>query len=280
MTDLRKRMPEDMQLHGYAERTMASYAAAVSLLARHYHRPPDQLGEDDIRNFFLHLINDRKSARNTVKIYLCGIKFFYEKTLRREWRIFGLLLPAKSKKLPVILSREEVAAILGKVSSATLKMLLTLIYVCGLRLHEAVSLTVNDIDGQRMQIRVRGKGNKERDLPLPTGALALLRGYWRAHRPAYWLFPSGQRQQAAVSHSTVQKAFGAALKESGIGKHASVHTLRHSYATHLLEEGVNLRLIQVLLGHQSPSTTARYTHLTERSERVVQNAINRLMTDS
>ncbi len=280
MTDLRKRMLDDMQLHGYAERTMASYVAAVSLLARHYHRPPDQISEDDIRNFFLHLIKDRKSSRNTVKIYLCGIKFFYEKTLGREWRIFGLLLPAKSKKLPVILSREEVVAILGKVTSATLKMLLILIYVCGLRLHEAVSLRVNDIDGQRMQIRVRGKGNKERDLPLPAGTLKLLRSYWRAHRPAYWLFPSGQRRSVAVSHSTVQKAFGAALKESGIGKHASVHTLRHSYATHLLEDGVNLRLIQVLLGHQSPSTTARYTHLTERSERVVQNAINRLMTDS
>lgn len=278
MTDLRKRMLEDMQLHGYAERTRESYASAVSVLARHYRRPPDQLTEDDIRKFFLHLINERKSARNTLKIYLCGIKFFYEKTLGREWKLFGLLLPGKSKKLPAILSRREVETILGKVRSAALKMVLTLIYVCGLRLHEAVSLTVNDIDGKRMQIRVRGKGNKERDVPLPARTLELLRDYWLVRRPPHWLFPSGQRRNTAISHSTVQKAFKGALKESDVRKNATVHTLRHSYATHLLEDGVDLRFIQMLLGHQSPATTAIYTHLTKRSERTVQNAINRLMT--
>lgn len=162
MTDLRKRMMEDMQLHGYAERTRKSYAGAVTGLAKHYRRSPDRLTEDEIRKFFLHLINERKSARSTLKLYLCGIKFFYEKTLGRQWQVFDLLLPAKSRKLPTVLSRQEVDVILGKVRNITHKMALTLIYVCGLRLHEAVSLTVDDIDSKRMQIRVRGKGNKDR----------------------------------------------------------------------------------------------------------------------
>lgn len=279
MTDLRKRMMEDMQLHGYSEKTRESYAAAVGVLAKHYQRPPDQLSVDEIRKFFLHLINERKSARNTLTIYLCGIKFFYEKTLHREWKIFGLLLPAKSKKLPAVLAREEVEAILGKVKSIALKMILTLIYVCELRLHEAVSLTINDIDGKRMMVRVWGKGGKNRDVSLPARTLELMRNYWMMHRPSHWLFPSERRQDATISHSAIQKAFKSALKKSGVRKNASVHTLRHSYATHLLEDGVDLRFIQMLLGHQSPTTTAIYTHLTKRSEQLVQTAINRLMTN-
>ncbi|MDH5560603.1 MAG: site-specific integrase [Deltaproteobacteria bacterium] len=280
MSDSKKRMQEDMQLHGYAERTISSYAAAVSVLARHYQCSPDQLCEDDIRKFFLHLINERKSSRNTLKIYLCGIKFFYEKVLGRDWQLFDLLLPGKSKKLPTVLSRQEVKAILDKVIKPLYRMLLTLIYTCGLRLHEGVALTVKDIDGQRMLIRVRGKGGKERDVPLSARTLDLLRNYWLLHRPAHWLFPSGHQHLMTVSHSSVQKAFKSALTESGVLKHASVHTLRHSYATHLLEDGVDLRFIQMLLGHRSPTTTAIYTHLTQQSERLVQKAVNRLMTDS
>ena len=279
MTDLRKRMMGDMQLHGYAERTRQSYADAVSGLARHYHCPPDQLTEDDVRKFFLHLINDRKSARSTLKVYLCGIKFFYEKTLGRKWQLFGLVMPAKSKKLPTVLSRQEVDTILGLVRSAAIKVLLTVIYVCGLRLNEAVSLTVNDIDSKRMQVRVRGNGNMDRDVPLPEKTLELLRSYWLVHCPQDWLFPAKRKDQA-IGHSTVQKAFKAALRQSGIRKNASVHSLRHSYATHLLEDGVDLRFIQMLLGHKSPNTTSIYTHLTQRGEQVVHNAINRLMTDS
>jgi len=278
MTDLRRRMLEDMQLHGYAERTRESYANAVEGLARHYGRPPDQLSEDDIRNFFLHLINERKSARSTLVIYLSAIKFFFEKTLGRKWRVFGLLLPPRSKKLPAVLSREEVGGIVGKIRNATIRMALTLIYVCGLRLHEGVSLTIDDIDGKRMQIRVRGKGGKERYVPLPAGVIGALRDYWRLHRSAHWLFPSEHSGGAAISHTAIQKAFRSALLESGSRKKASVHTLRHSYATHLLESGVDLRFIQMLLGHQSPTTTAIYTHLTKPGERRVKKAIDRLMT--
>jgi site-specific recombinase XerD len=263
MTDLKKRMMEDMQLRGYAERTRKSYADAVSGLAKHYKCPPDKLSEDDIRNFFLHVINDRKAARGTLKIYLCGIKFFYEKTLGRKWKFFDLAMPAKGKKLPTVLSRQEVDTILGLVRSAAIRVILTVIYVCGLRLNEAVSLTVNDIDSKRMQVRVRGKGNKDRDVPLPEKTLELLRSYWLVHCPQDWLFPAKRKDQA-IGHSTVQKAFKAALRQSGIRKNASVHSLRHSYATHLLEDGVDFRFIKILVWHKSPKTTSIYTHNTKR----------------
>ena len=279
MTDLRKRMMEDMQLHGYAERTRQSYADAVSGLAKHYQCPPDQLAEEEIRRFFLHLINDRQAANSTVKIHLCGIKFFYENTLGRKWRFFDLAMPAKSRKLPVVLSRGEVYTLLDLVRSAVVRVLLTVTYVCGLRLSEAASLTVGDIDGERRQIRVCGKGSKDRYVPLPEKTLELLRSYWEVHRPEHWLFPN-KKKDGPISHSTIQKAFKAALKESGIRKNASVHSLRHSYATNLLEDGVDLRYIQMLLGHKSPNTTSIYTHLTRKGENLVKDAINRLMPDS
>ena len=279
MTELRKRMIEDMQLHGYADRTMQSYADAVRVLAKHYQCPPTQLTEEDIRKFFLHLINDRKSARSTVKIYLCGIKFFYETTLGRKWGIFDLLLPAKSRKLPTVLSKEEVGTILGLVRNAAIKTVLTVIYACGLRLSEGTSLTVSDIDGKRMQLRVLGKGGKERYVPLPEKTLELLRSYWLVQRPQHWLF-TNKKKDGPIGYSTIQKAFKAALKESGIRKKASVHTLRHSYATLLLEDKIDLRYIQMLLGHKSPNTTSIYTHLTRKGENLVKDAINRLMTDS
>lgn len=279
MSELRQKMIEDMQLHGYAPRTQQSYLGAVQGIAKHYHCPPDKLTEADIRKFFLHLINDRKSSRSTVKIYLSGIKFFYETTLDREWRLFNLIMPAKSRKLPTVLSRQEVSTILGLLRNAGIKVLLTVTYVCGLRLDEAVSLTVDDIDGQRLQLRVNGKGNKDRYVPLPGKTLELLRSYWLVQRPKHWLFPSKQQHDKAICHSTVQKAFRAALRESGIRKKASVHSLRHSYATHLLEDKVDLRFIQMLLGHRSPNTTAIYTHLTQQGENLLKNAVNRLMPD-
>lgn len=279
MTDLRKRMIEDMQLHGYAERTRQSYADAVGNLAKHYQCSPDQLAEEEIRRFFLHLINDRQAANSTVKIHLCGIKFFYENTLGRKWRFFDLAMPAKSRKLPVVLSREEVYTLLELVRSAVVRVLLTVTYVCGLRLSEAASLTVGDIDGERQQIRVCGKGSKDRYVLLPEKTLELLRSYWKVHRPEHWLF-ANKKKDGPISHSTIQKAFKAALKESGIRKNASVHSLRHSYATNLLEDGVDLRYIQMLLGHKSPNTTSIYTHLTRKGENLVKDAINRLMPDS
>jgi len=277
MNELKQKMIEDMQLHGYAERTQESYLGAVRRLAKHYQCPPQQLTEDDIRKFFLHLINDRKASESTIKIYLSGIKFFYQTTLGRRWRFFSFAMPAKSRKLPEVLSREEVSTILGLIRNASIKVLLTVTYVCGLRLNEAVSLTADDIDGQRKQLRVHGKGNKDRYVPLPDKTLELLRSYWLVHRPQFWLFPAKRDANRSIGHCTVQKAFRSALRESGIRKQVSVHSLRHSYATHLLEDKVDLRFIQMLLGHKSPNTTAIYTHLTSQGEHILKDAVNRLM---
>jgi integrase/recombinase XerD len=278
MTELRKRMIEDMQLHGYAERTQKSYADAVKGLANHYQCSPDQLDEEDIRRFFLHLIKERRSSPSTVKIYLSGIKFFYEKTLKREWKFFELACPRKIRKLPVVLTSDEVQTILDLVRNPVPRVALTMIYSCGLRLSEGVNLLVSDIDSKRMQLRIRGKGSKERYVPLPEKTIELLRSYWKLLRPTYWLFPS-KKKDGPVSSSMLQRAFRDALSKSEINKAASIHTLRHSYATYLLEEAVDLRVIQELLGHSSPVTTAIYTHLTQKSLDTLSIALSNLLPD-
>lgn len=279
MTELRRRMIQDMQLHGFAPKTQQCYIAAVKGLANHYGRSPDLLCEEDIRNFFLHLVNERKAARSTVTIYLSGIKFFFEKTLQRTWPVFKLLKPAKSKKLPVVLSPEEVRTVLSLVRSPVQEMALTMIYACGLRLSEGAHLKIGDIDTERMLVWVRhGKGGKDRSVPLPKRTLEMLRHYWRNGQPRSWLFPS-RRTNGPISLSSLQRTFRDVVRQSGIVKSASVHTLRHSYATHLLERGVDLRVIQSLLGHTSPNTTAIYTHLTENVVGRLALSLNSLMDD-
>ncbi len=279
MSELRRRMIEDMQLHGLAPRTRQSYVAAVKALARYWRRSPDLLTEEEIRQFFLYLVNEKKAARSTVKIHLCGIRFFYEKTLQRTWTLFDLVCPAKRKKLPVVLSFGEVQRILGFISSPIVKMALTLIYSCGLRVSEAVRMGPQDIDSARMLVWVRnGKGGKDRSIPLPQRTLELLQQYQRAERRSPWLFP-GRDRRGAISISTVQKAFKMALLCSRIPKRASVHTLRHSYATHLLESAVDLRVIQNLLGHNSAQTTTIYTHLTEKVLGNLNRKLDHLMAE-
>jgi site-specific recombinase XerD len=280
-------MIECLQLRGLAERTQEAYTRAVRQLAAHYHKSPDQISEAELRQYFLFLKNCKHYSRNTMTVAICGIRFFYEQTLNRNWAIFGIVRPAPEKKLPVILSRAEVRQILGRVRLPRYKVCLTTIYSCGLRLQEGTHLQVADIDSARMMIHVRhGKGAKDRYLPLPQRTLELLRQYWVTHRNPVLLFPTEGRNHIElaratepVSRSSVQDAFHAALKESGNNKRASVHTLRHSWATHLLEAGVNLRLIQEWLGHSSPATTSVYTHLTVKAEQLGAAAINQLMSD-
>ena len=269
MSVLRQKMIEDMQLRGLAVRTQESYVQAVSQLAGHYHKSPEQISEEELRQYFLYLKNIKRVSRSTHTLALCGIKFFYEHTLKREWHTLDFARPAKEQKLPVVLSMQEVGAILRCVHYLRYRVCLTTIYACGLRLLEGVSLQVKDIDGQRRMIHVRqGKGGKDRYVPLPDSVLIMLRQYWATHRNPIWLFPSihallAPEQASQFMHETgVQKAFRAALQESGVKKDATVHTLRHSYATPLLEADVNLRVIQGYLGHASPKTTAVYTHLT------------------
>jgi integrase/recombinase XerD len=285
MTELRKKMIECLQLRGFSERTQEAYTRAVRQLAEHYHKSPDLITEEELRQYFLHIINVKHYSRNTTTIALCGIRFFFEQTLNRKWTIFNLVRPAPEHKLPVVLSLEEVREILNRVRLPRYRVCLSTIYACGLRLQEGIRLAVPDIDSARMMIHVRhGKGNKDRYVPLPQRTLELLRDYWSTHRNPVLIFPAEGRSHIdlakatePMSKSSVQDAFHAALKQSGINKRASVHTLRHSWATHLLEAGVHLRLIQEYLGHNSPATTSVYTHLTVKAEQLGAEAINRVI---
>jgi integrase/recombinase XerD len=279
MTALRRRMLEDLQLRGLAPKTQQCYLDAVKHLAQHYRRAPDQISEEDLRQYFLFLINDKKVAASTLRIHLYGIRFFYEHTLQRPWPVFDLVRPRNIQKLPVVLSLREVRSLLALVDNTKARTCLQLIYACGLRLTEGTHLQVADIDPQRMLVRVhQGKGGKDRFVPLAPRMLALLREYWRRTRPRPWVFPARHRS-VPLSSTALQKTFKAVVRQSGIPKDASIHTLRHSYATHLLERGVSLRVIQELLGHKSPRTTARYTHLTPPTLDVIHATINALMAD-
>ena len=222
----------------------------------------------------------RQAASSCTQV-LCALKFLYQHTLGQPWPILDFVKPERTEKLPVILSREEVQRLLGCLRQPRYRVCLSTIYSCGLRLLEGVKLQVRDIDSSRMMIHVRqGKGRKDRCVPLPERTLAQLRGYWAIHRHPVWLFPGRDfGQYGPMNESGVQKAFGVALKQSGIAKAASVHTLRHSYATHLLEAGVNLRLIQSYLGHDSLNTTAIYIHLTPQAQGEAATTINQLMAN-
>ncbi len=281
MTALRQKMIEDMQLRGLAKRTQGSYVAAVRGLAEYYDKSPAEISEGELRQYFLYLKNEKKVAASTCVQALCALKFLYQHTLQREWPILDFVKPERERKLPVVLSRAEVRQVLGCLRKPHYRVCLSAIYSCGLRLKEGVSLQVRDIDSGRMVVRVRqGKGRKDREVPLPARTLAQLRGYWPRHRHPVWLFPGRDWGEAGpMNPSGVQKAFRAARQESGLNKAASVHTLRHSYATHLLEAGVNLGLIQAYLGHNSLTSTLIYIHLTPQIDQDVTGAINQLMDD-
>lgn len=287
MTPLRQRMVEDMQLRGLSPWTQEVYVGAVRRLAQHYHKFPDLISDEELRQYFLYLKNDKHVSRSTYSIALYGIRFLYTYTLQRPDVPLDWMRPIQEKKLPEVLSTNEVSRILNCIHRQYYRVCLSTIYSCGLRVHEGVSLQVPDIDSDRMMLHVRhGKGNKDRYVPLPANTLTLLRQQWSSHRNPVWLFPGRIRaglSPALVTQpltvSGVERAFRWALQESGVNKAASVHTLRHSYATHLLEAGVNLRLIQAYLGHSSPQTTALYTHLTRPADDLAARAINEVMAE-
>jgi integrase/recombinase XerD len=286
MTKLRQRMIEDMQLRGLSEKTQESYLRSVRQLAEHFHKAPDQISEEELRQYFLYLKNVRQVSHSSCTVALCGIKFFYVRTLRQEWPTLELVRSPREKTLPVVLSVAEVGQILRCVRRMKYRVCLGTLYSCGLRLKEGLHLQVADIDSDRLQIHVRqGKGGKDRYVPLPERTLQMLRLYWVTHRHSKWLFPlaTGELPQSMATKpmhpSGVQRAFRAACQESGIQKHATVHTLRHSWATHMLEAGVNLRIIQACLGHCSPNTTAIYTHLTRKAEVPAVTAINQVLDE-
>ncbi len=279
MTELRRRMIQDMQLRGLTPGTQDTYLKGVKALARHYGRSPDQLTEEQIRQFFLHLTQTRRLARSTVRVYLYAIKFLYRFTLKRSWPVFELVRVPKSKKLPVVLSPDEVGQLLTHTRRPDACMVAVLLYSCGLRISEAVKLQAKHIDSKRSVVCVRnGKGNKDRYVPLPKRTLELLRAYWSEHRPPAWLFPASDGDRP-IGGGGVRACIKAAAAECGINKTVGCHTLRHTYATHLLEQGFDLRVIAGFLGHSNLQTTARYAHLTQRAIESVRARIDGLMAD-
>lgn len=287
MTALRQQMLEEMQLHGLSTGTQECYISAVRRLARHYQKPPDELSDEELRSYFLYLMNEKQLSSSSCKVAHYAIRFLYVQTLKRPWPPDLVVRPAKATKLPVVLSVGEVQQLLGCIRKPHYRVCLSTIYACGLRRSEGVSLQVADIDSERMMLHVRqGKGAKDRYIPLPESTLEMLRRHWTTHRHPDWLFPAKPRGGKSwtdvttpMSSESLLQVMRAAVQESGIQKHATVHTLRHSYATHLLEAGVNLRLIQAYLGHSSPTTTARYTHLTRPTETTATDTINRIMAE-
>lgn len=293
MSALRKKMEQDMQLAGFSPRTREAYLRGVRQLAEHYMKSPCEIGEEEIRQYFLYVMKVKKWARPTCTTAICAIKFLWEHTLKRDWTTVGLIRPAKEKKVPVILTREEVIAILQSIRNFRYRVCLHTIYSCGLRLGEGIELKITDIDSARGFIHVRnGKGGKDRYVPLPIPTLHRLREVWKTHCNPTWLFPMagkpgrGYRRESLLreatkhsSKSVVQVAFRKALQATGIRKKAHVHTLRHSYATHLLEAGVNLRQIQVNLGHNSAQTTAIYAHLTDIGKERARQTLDKIMND-
>lgn len=281
------RMLQDLQLRGMSQDTQDNYTRAVRKIAEHYNKLPDAITEDELREYFLYLKNVRKYGRSASTLAMCGIKFFYTYTLKRDWPTLTLVRAPHEHRLPVVLSQQEVRRILTCIRIFRHRACLTTIYSCGLRLSEATHIQIGDIDSAHMLVHVKhGKGGKDRFVPLPQGTLTLLREFWKTHRNKTWLFPAPGRSGTHMStateplpRSSVQIVFKAAVRECGIYKNVSVHTLRHSYATHLLEKSVNLRLIQEYLGHNSPKTTAIYTHLTSKVQDAGYRAVNELVNE-
>ena len=287
MSDLRERMMNDMQLHGYAKRTHQAYIRTVRQLQQFYNLSPEAISEEQLRDYFIHRKNVSHWSASTMRIAYSGIKFFYTYTLKRDWGILLLVRAETERKLPTVLTIDEVRLILHAVNTPHNKTYLTLVYSCGLRLQEALHLQVADVDGNRKLIHVRlGKGGKDRYVPLPDSTLKVLRKYWKTHRNETWIFPrigrSGKEGPSAtvpMSKATVQGALRRVLKElPTIAKPVGVHTFRHSYATHLLEAGVNIRLVQQYLGHASLASTMIYAHVTRVGQQDACERINRLMS--
>jgi site-specific recombinase XerD len=289
MTDWYQKSMSSLALNGKGDRTQEAYTRALRMLCEfHGNKPPEAITESELEAYFLHRKNVDGWSSNTMRICYCGIRFYFVKVLGRDWNLFNLLRAKNESRLPAVLSREEVQRILACVRTAHNRAFLTTVYACGLRLQEAQYLEVSDIDSTRMLIHVhRGKGAKDRFVPLPHATLAVLRNHWRSHRNPRLLFPACGRdgRQAArattpMAKSSVQGAFRHAKRQADIGKRSvSVHTLRHSYATHLLEAGVNLRVIQQNLGHSSLESTMVYLHLTRKGHEDAYALIDSVMKD-
>jgi len=262
MTPLRQRMTEDMQIRNLSPHTQSSYLQQVSLFARHFDKSPEELGPEEIRAYQVYLTNERKLATSSILIAVSALRFFYKVSLKRDWPFEDVIpSPKKPQKLPVVLSPEEVLHFLECIGSIKHRAILTTCYAAGLRISEAIRLNPTDIDSQRMVIRVdQGKGRKDRYVMLSPKLLATLRSYFRAVRPKGWLF-EGDIPGQPITSGAVQRTCQKAGRLSGIHKPITPHSMRHAFAVHLLESGTDIRTIQLLLGHRSLATTARYLRI-------------------
>ena len=265
MGALRKQMEADMALRGLAYRTRQAYIESVAKFAKFYGRSPDQITEPECQRYLLHLLQERKLAHSSCNVVASALQFFYRVTLKRREAEFCLPRPKVPSRLPQILSREEVAALFENTANLKHRAFLMTTYGGGLRLLEACHLKVSNIDSDRMTIRVeQGKGAQDRYTLLSPRLLTELRRYWIAHRPQQWLFPSPRDSTQPISAHTAHRIYHAAKARTGIAKAGGIHALRHAFATHLLEAGMDVHTIQRLLGHGSLSTTARYFHLAQK----------------
>lgn len=279
MTPLRQRMLEDLQIRNYSPVTIRVYLHSVSEFAKHFHKPPDQLGPEQIRQYQLFLIKEKQASQSTCVQLVCALRFFYTQTLHRKIEIERIPYPRRERKLPLILSREEVKALLDAARTLRHRALLATLYGGGLRVSEVTQLKVADVDARRSALWVRqGKGRKDRQTLLSPKLLELLRAYWRTERPTEWLFPNANRVQP-ISPKAAFLACRGAAQSAGIAKPVHPHSLRHAFATHLLESGTNLRTIQILLGHANLETTARYLHVADLSVRSTVSPLDSLDFD-
>lgn len=260
MTRLRQKMLDDMRLRNLSPHTIQSYVLTVARFARSFGKSPEHLGPEEIRTYLLKRI-DSGVARSTLVHDVCALRFFYTVTLERPWKDQALPIPKKERRLPVVLSRQEVQAFLDSLPSFKQRTFFLTIYATGLRVSEGIHLRLGDIDSKRMVVRVRqGKRKKDRYVPLAEKLLAALREYWKAARPETWLF-EGATPGQPIRRNAVERWCAPACAKAGLSKPVTPHTLRHSFATHLLEGGTDLRAIQIFLGHRSLGTTAIYLHV-------------------
>jgi len=260
MGKLRDQMLADLQLCGAKPMTQRNYLREAQNLAKYFNRSPAELGEGELKEYLLYLINERHLSEGTFRFYVAALKFLYRTTLKREWPVEKIKCPRREKKLPVVLDISEVESLFLATKNLKHKAMLMITYSSGLRVSETAKLKLTDIDSTRMTVRIMGKGGKDRYSILSQTALVHLRQYWKKYRPAEWLF-EGQKKDRHISTNSIQQLFYKAKKLARIKKPVSIHTLRHSFATHLIEAGTSLHHVQLLLGHRSPTTTTVYLHV-------------------
>jgi integrase/recombinase XerD len=276
MTELRRRMIEELRLRNYSPNTITIYLRCVAQFAQHFRLSPDRLGPEHIRQYQLFLVQEKEVSWALFNQTVCALRFFYHHILHRDWMIEHIPYPRQEEKLPVVLSPAEVAAVFEAIPNLKHRTILMTIYAGGLRVAEVTHLLVSDIDSQRQVISVRqGKGRKDRQVMLSPKLREVLRIYWKSFRPRVWLFP-GESPGQPISSETVWRVCRQAGEAAHLSKPISPHTLRHCFATHLLEDATDLRRIQVLLGHRNLKTTARYLHVSNLAVRTTVSPLDRL----